>query len=84
MLSVHVPAMSSRQDVRLISARICDPPGVQTLQADLATRTVEVVGCADTSAVGAAIRAAGYAPDPWGDGSSVPAPAPTGGPSVGS
>jgi FtsP/CotA-like multicopper oxidase with cupredoxin domain len=82
VISIHVPAMSSRQDVRAISARICDVPGVQTLQADLATRTVEVTGCTDPSAVGAAIRAAGYALDPWADGSSVPAPARPGGPPV--
>ncbi|WP_369259335.1 multicopper oxidase domain-containing protein [Geodermatophilus amargosae] len=82
MIAVRVPAMSSRQDVRVLSARICDVPGVQTLRADLATRTVEVTGSADPSAVGAAIRAAGYAPDPWDDGSPVPAPAHPGGPSV--
>jgi copper chaperone CopZ len=82
VISIHVPAMSSRQDVRAISARICDVPGVQTLHADLATRTVEVTGCTDPAAVGAAIRAAGYAADPWVDGSSPAAPARPGGPSV--
>ena len=63
MISVHVPAMTSRQDVRAVSARISDVPGVQTLQADLATRTVWVTGPADPAAVTAAIGTAGYAAD---------------------
>ena len=44
MITVHVPAMTARQDVRAISASISDVPGVQTLQADLATHTVQVTG----------------------------------------
>jgi copper chaperone CopZ len=59
MITVHVPAMSARADARAISSRISDVPGVQTLQADLATRTVQVTGSADPVAVTAAVTAAG-------------------------
>ncbi|MFD2091893.1 multicopper oxidase domain-containing protein [Blastococcus deserti] len=75
MISIHVPAMTSRQDVRAVSARINDVPGVQTLQVDYATRTVRVTGPADPTAVTAAIGDAGYAtgPDPVPtDGSPFP------------
>ena len=85
MISVHVPAMTSRRDVRAISARISDVPGVQTLQADLAARTVRVTGPADPAAVTAAIGAAGFlvhrAADPV-DGSPLPGTTSAGGPTV--
>ena len=61
MITIHVPAMTARQDVRAISARISDIPGVQTLKADLATRTVQVKGSVALAAVTAAVTAAGYA-----------------------
>ena len=44
MIVVRVPGMRSRQDVRAVSARISDVPGVETLQADLATQRVHVTG----------------------------------------
>ena len=72
MISIHVSAMSSRQDVRAISARISDVPDVQTLEADLAARTVRVTGPADPAAVAAAVGAAGYAVDRCVDGSPLP------------
>ena len=78
MISVRVPAMSSRRDVRAISARISDVPGVRTLQVDLATRTVQVTGSADPVAVTAAIGAAGYTAGPL-DGSPLASTARTGG-----
>ena len=61
MITIHVPAMTARQDVRAISARISDVPGVQTLKADLATGTVQVKGSVALAAVTAAVTAAGYA-----------------------
>ena len=74
MISVHVPAMTSRQDVRAVSARISDVPGVRTLRVDLASHTVRVTGLADPAAVAAAIGTAGYAADAvHGSGSSGPA-----------
>jgi copper chaperone CopZ len=60
MITVHVPAMTVRHDVRAISAVISDVPGVQTLRADLVTGTVQVTGSADPAAITAAITAAGY------------------------
>ncbi len=61
MISIHVPAMTSRQSVREISARVCDVAGVRTLEADLVTSSVRVTGSADPAQVRAAIAAAGYA-----------------------
>src|SRR3954452_14748741 len=60
MITVHVPAMTARHDVRTISAVISDVPGVHTLRADLATGTVQVTGSADPAAITAAVTAAGY------------------------
>ncbi len=60
MIAVHVPDMSSRQSVRRISARVCDVPGVQTVEVDVRGRTVRIAGPADPAAVVAAIRAAGF------------------------
>jgi copper chaperone CopZ len=59
VIAVHVPDMSSRQSVRRISARVCDVPGVQTVEVDVVSRTVRVTGPADPAAVAAAVRAAG-------------------------
>ena len=73
MIVVRVPAMRSRRDVRAVSARISDVPGVRTLQADLATQTVQVSGSAAPAALTAALAAAGYAADPI-DGTPHPSP----------
>ncbi|WP_138735348.1 heavy-metal-associated domain-containing protein [Modestobacter excelsi] len=83
MITVHVPAMTARQDVRAISAVISDVPRVRTLRADLATGTVQVTGSADPAAITAAVAAAGYpAVDstvaPATDGSRPPGTARTG------
>jgi copper chaperone CopZ len=56
----RIPQMSSRHDVRVISASVSDVPGVRTVQARLDTRTLSVTGTADATAVQAAIRRAGY------------------------
>jgi copper chaperone CopZ len=56
----QVPQMTSRRRVREISAWISDVPGVRTVEARLDTATVHVTGTADTAAVEAAIRQAGY------------------------
>jgi FtsP/CotA-like multicopper oxidase with cupredoxin domain len=66
MFTLCVPAMSARADARVISSCISDVPGVQTLQADLVTRTVQVTGSANPAAVTAAVTAAGYAVDHTG------------------
>ena len=81
MIVVRVPAMRSRRDVRTVSARISDVPGVRTLQADLATQTVQVTGWAAPAALTAALAAAGYAADSI-DGTPHPLPTRIGGPPV--
>ena len=73
MIVIRVTGMRSRRDVRAVSARISDVPGVRTLQADLATRTVQVTGSAAPAALTAAIAAAGYATDSI-DGTPHPSP----------
>jgi FtsP/CotA-like multicopper oxidase with cupredoxin domain len=73
--------MRSRRDVRAVSARISDVPGVRTLQADLATRTVRVSGSAAPAALAAALAAAGSAADPV-DGTPHSPPTRLGGPPV--
>jgi FtsP/CotA-like multicopper oxidase with cupredoxin domain len=80
VIVVHVPGMRSRRDVRTVSARISDVPGVRTLQADLATRTVQVSGSTAPAALTAALATAGYA----ADSIDTPHPFPThfGGPPV--
>jgi copper chaperone CopZ len=52
--------MSSREGVRAISTCVSDVPGVRTVEASLATRTLSVTGTADAPAVQTAIRDAGY------------------------
>ena len=79
MITVHVPAMTARRDVRAISASISDVPGVQTLRADLATHTVQVCGPADPAAITAAVTAAGFAVASAIDGSPPPGAPRTGG-----
>jgi FtsP/CotA-like multicopper oxidase with cupredoxin domain len=64
VITFHVPAMNSRRSVRVISARVCDVAGVRTVEADLATRSIQVTGSADPAHVIAAVTAAGYAVDP--------------------
>jgi copper chaperone CopZ len=59
MITVHVPAMTTRADARAVSTSISDIPGVRTHPGDLTTRTVRVTGSADPGAVTAA--ATGYA-----------------------
>jgi copper chaperone CopZ len=64
VITFHVPAMNSRHSVRVISARVCDVPGVRTVEADLARHSIQVTGSADPAEVLAAVTAAGYAVDP--------------------
>jgi FtsP/CotA-like multicopper oxidase with cupredoxin domain len=73
--------MRSRRDVRAVSARISDVPGVRTLQADLTTQTVQVSGSAAPAALAAALTAAGYAAHSI-DGTPHPSPIRMGGPPV--
>ena len=86
MITVHVPTMSTRQDVRAVSGSLSDLPGVETIQADLETRTVQVTGSADPAAVTATVATAGYAAELAVDQAvghlTRPTTAPSGGPPV--
>ena len=64
----QVPEMTSRRCVRDVSTRISDVPGVRTVEARLDTATVHVAGTADSAAVEAAIRRAGYSATALPDG----------------
>jgi len=70
--------MSSRQSVRVISARVCDVAGVRTVEADLGTRTLLVTGSASPDQVLAAVLAAGHAADPCESAGPSSGAAPTG------
>jgi copper chaperone CopZ len=61
VLIITVPGMARRDDVRLISARLADVPGVSALRVDLSTKTVTVEGTVSADAMTAAITGAGYA-----------------------
>jgi copper chaperone CopZ len=60
VLVITVPGMERRDDVRLISARVADVPGVSALRVDLSTKTVTVEGNVSADAITAAIVSAGY------------------------
>lgn len=61
VLVITVAGMAGREDVRLISARVADVPGVCALSADLSTQTLTVEGDVSADAIAAAIASAGYA-----------------------
>ena len=56
----QVPGMCSRTCVRAISRSVSDVPGVRTVEANVNSATIKVTGTAETAAVMAAIRRAGY------------------------
>lgn len=60
---VSVPAMLDREDLRVISAQLCDLPGVAAVEVDLGARTVRVQGQVGVDEVCAAITEAGYEVD---------------------
>ena len=60
-LVMTVQGMAGRDDVRLISARVADVPGVAALSADLSTKTLTIEGNVSADAIAAAIASAGYA-----------------------
>lgn len=59
-ITVTVPTMSDRTDLRRVAARLHDLPGVVAVEIDLPTRTVRVDGVDDHRAVTDAIASAGY------------------------
>jgi copper chaperone CopZ len=59
-VTVHVPGLRCRQDVRAISAAVQDLDGVTALQADLIARRIVVHGDVSGDAVCRVVEAAGY------------------------
>jgi nitroreductase len=59
-VTVKIPDMSDRGDIRIVTARIRDVPGVVAVAADLAARQVHVEGIVSRGDVRAAVLAAGY------------------------
>ena len=66
-VTVGVPGLTGRSDVRLVSARLRDVPGVLSVEVDAATGVVVVRGSVDAPAVRAALLEVGYLPEPLTD-----------------
>ena len=62
-----VPGLTGRSDVRLVSARLRDVPGVLSVEVDAAAGVVVVRGSVDAPAVRAALLEVGYLPEPLTD-----------------
>jgi len=60
-ISLHIPDMTCGHCVRTITSAIQGVAPAATVQADLATHTVQVDGAPDRAAILAAIGDAGYA-----------------------
>jgi copper chaperone CopZ len=60
VIQLSVPRMSCRHGVRVVTARLRDLPGVEVVQADLATATLVVHGAVAEEQVRAALDAAGF------------------------
>ena len=59
-VTVTIPDMSDRRDIRIVTARIRDVPGVVAVAAHLAARQVHVEGIVARDEIRAAVLAAGY------------------------
>ncbi len=59
-LLLSVPDMSCDHCVRAISSEVAVVPGVETVDVQLAAKTVRVTGSASEDAVRAAVAEAGY------------------------
>jgi len=66
-VTVGVPGLTGRSDVRLVSARLRDVPGVLSVEVNAAAGVVVVRGSVDAPAVRAALLEAGYLPEPLTD-----------------
>ena len=63
-VTVGVPGLTGRSDVRLVSARLRDVPGVISVEVDAVAGVVVVRGSVDATAVRAALLEVGFLPDP--------------------
>jgi len=62
-LTMWVPGLACRHAVRVVSARLRDVPGVQSVEVDGPAGLVVVRGPVDTREVRAALVEAGYPPE---------------------
>jgi len=63
-VNAGVPGLTGRSDVRLVSARRRDVPGVISVEVDAVAGVVVVRGSVDATAVRAALLEVGFLPDP--------------------
>ena len=63
-LTMCVPGLTCRHAIRVVSARLRDVPGVQSVQVDAPAGLVVVRGPVDAREVRAALVEAGYPPEP--------------------
>jgi copper chaperone CopZ len=63
-LTLCVPGLTYRHAVRVVSARLRDVPGVESVEVDGPAGWVVVRGPVDPQQVRAALVAAGYPPEP--------------------
>ena len=63
-VTVGVPGLTGRSDVRVVSARLRDVPGVHVGGGGRAAGVVVVRGSVDARQVRAALLEAGYLPEP--------------------
>ena len=63
-VNAGVPGLTGRSDVRLVSARLRDVPGVISVEVDAVAGVVVVRGSVDATAVRAALLEVGFLPDP--------------------
>ena len=66
-VTVGVPGLTGRSDVRLVSARLRDVLGVLSVEVDAAAGVVVVRGSVNAPAVRAALLEVGYLPEPLTD-----------------
>ena len=66
-VTVGVPGLTGRSDVRLVSARLRDVPGVLSVEVNAAAGVVVVRGSVDAPAVRAAFLEVGYLPESLAD-----------------
>jgi copper chaperone CopZ len=61
VVTLHVPGMTSRRLIRIVTARIRDLPGVTTVEVKLDTAVIVVHGTATAGQICVALAEAGFA-----------------------
>jgi copper chaperone CopZ len=64
-VTMCVPGLTGRQAVRVVSARLLDVPGVESVEVNAPAGWVVVRGPVDAQQVRAALVQAGYPPEPF-------------------